>query len=223
MSEWDEIAESETPLSRRQALTAFGGGIAGGILGAAVLPETLVISPERGEEPNVRRVDESADPIDESERPYAVWQYNYEPDGEFDGFSTASPINLISPLENAEFDDIVSVFQNAGMTSFPLEYTVYAWDRGKQKYLKPTWSGGESYFGLAGRFDVRCWELEGTASIQAHIDSAVLPKHEVKSYARGREIAEHLLTETGWSVDDRQEFGNDKQPDHDGTVSVIRR
>jgi hypothetical protein len=223
MTGWEDSDEPERPLTRRQALTALGAGIGGGLLGAFVLPETRVISPERGQRPNVRSVDESADPIDESEHPYAVWQYNYEPDGEFDGFSTASPINLVSPLENADFDDIVAVFQDAGMTASPLEYTLYAWDRSAGKYRKPTWSGGESYFGLAGRFDVRCWELEGTASIQAHVDSPVLPKHEVDSYVRGQEIAESLFTEAGWSVAERIDFGNDKEPDHDGTVSVIRR
>jgi hypothetical protein len=182
-----------------------------------------VISPERPDDPRNYRVDDGADPIDESERPYAVWQYNYEPDGRHDGFSTTSPINLVSPLENADFDDVVTIFENAGMTAGPIEYTLYAWDRSAQEYRRPTWSGGESFFGLTGRFDVRCWKLEGTASIQALVDSPVLPKHEVESYARGREIAERLFTQVGWSLDDRLDFGNDKKPDHDGTVSVIRR
>lgn len=209
------------PVGRRKTLQALGVGLVAGLTGQALLPETLdtsVPAPEAGP------VEEESEPVSESASPYAVWQYHYERDGEYDGFSLASPINIVSPLENADFTEIVDVFEAAEWAARPIEYTLYAWDRTENRYRQPQWTGAQTYFGLSGRMHVRCWQLEDAASIQAHVDSPFLPKHEVESYASARNAVETLFQDAGWVVDDtRLELGNDKQPDHDGMASVVRR
>lgn len=169
--------------------------------------------------PEDAAVNPDATPIDETEVPYAVWQYNRVSSG----FEPTSPINLVSPLDGASFESLIDVFRDAGWSSMPEEYARYAYDRSTDEYVLQKWTGAESHFGTTGRHHVRCWELDGTASVQAHVDTAAAPKHGIASYADSRHGIEQLFVDAGWSVDeDRIAFRNDTEPDHDGYVSVLR-
>ena len=221
MTDSDPNGGPERPLTRRGMLAAVGGGIGGGLLGATLLPDAL-------DPPPVDRtagdVDDGASPVDESDLPYAVWQYHYASDGEHDGLAIASPINVVFPLEDAHFDDVIGTLESAGWADPPLDYTLWAWDRAEGRYRRPHWSGAETYFGLSGRVHVRAWHFEGTASLQAHVDSPPVPRHEIRSYAEARAAVESLFADADWQVDSRElALGNDRQPDHDGLASVIRR
>ena len=211
---------ADRPLSRRQFLVSGATGIAGGGLGTLLFRETPV-SPESNSSPAT--VTEQKSGVPESDIPYAVWQYHYDSDGDRNNLSVASPINVVFPLDDAEFTDIVETFERAGWTAAPLEYTLWAWDRANERYWRPHWSAAETPFGLGGRLHVRVWKFEGTASVQAHVDSAVVPRHEVTSYVDAQTAVERLFEEAGWTVGDTVDLENDTPPDHDGTAGVIRR
>lgn len=211
--------EPAAPMTRRHFLASVGAGVVAGGLGSVVLSGT----PESPESDGpAGAVDRRADGISESELPYAVWQYHYDPD-EPDDIAVASPVNVVFPLENATFADLTDTFGGAGWTGSPLEYTLWAWDRQEERYRRPHWSGAETYFGLGGRLHVRVWHFEGTASLQAHVDSAVVPRHEVTSYADARVAVETIFEDAGWEVDGSLDLANATPPDHDGAASVIRR
>lgn len=212
--------DEEGLLSRRQLLLSGGVGLAGGVLGSLLVRETpdAPVSAHDAEP-----VAEQAPGVSESEFPYAVWQYHYDSDGDRNSLSVASPINVVFPLENAEVEDVVETFVAAGWTSSPLEYTLWAWDRVDERYRRPHWSSAETFFGLGGRLHVRLWNFEGTASVQAHVDSAVIPQHEVTSYAEAQFAVERIFESAGWHVDGTIDLENDTPPDHDGTASVIQR
>ena len=217
-------APSEGPLdvdrSRRRAIKAIAAGVAGGGLASVLLPGATE-SPAI-EEAAAGPVDAEADAVAESETPYAVWQYVPADGGA--RFEPTSPINVVSPLENGSFDALVGVFRDAGWYESPAEYVRYAWDRTSERYRLASYVGAETQFGVAGRLHVRCWHLEGTASIQAHVDTPARPKHGIHSYSEGRAAVEALVRAAGWRVDEsRLALGNDKRPDHDGMASVIRR
>ncbi len=210
----------ETPLSRRQLLGAVGVGVAGGGAGSLWLGEP----PESpGEDPSPPEVTDLESGVSESAHPYAVWQYHYDRDAESDSLSVASPINVVFPLDDARFEDVTAVFENARWTDSLLEYTLWAWDRENERYRRPHWSAAETFFGLGGRLHVRAWHFEGTVSIQAHVDSAVVPRHVVTSYADGRAAVETLFEDAGWTTGETLDLENDTPPDHDGNASVIRR
>lgn len=225
----DRVENVETPESqeaarggptRRRLLSALGGGVAAGLAAGAVLPG-VGQSPRPG---NVASsgVDTETEPAAESAAPYAVWQYK-PADGDVLVRPT-SPINLVFPLDDRSFADLVSVFRTAGWYDTQAEYVRYAWDRARERYTEPDYTGTETQIGVAGRLHVRCWELDGTASVQAHVDTPALPKHGIQSYATARAAVEQLFRDAGWTVDEnRRELGNDKRPDHDGQASVIRR
>jgi hypothetical protein len=203
--------------SRRRLLAALGAGLAGGGVAATLLPDAT-------ESPAVAAtagpVDEQAEPIAEEATPYAVWQY--EPVDS--AFRATSPINVVSPLADGSFDALFDVFRGAGWYEHPAEYVRYARDRAAGEYRPPDYAAAETQFGVAGRLHVRCWHLDGTASIQAHVDTPATPKHGISSYAAGRAAVERRCRDAGWRIaDSRLEFGNDSRPDHDGLASVIRR
>lgn len=201
---------SRRTLLNRLGVAAVGGVGAGLLLGSSESPHTG---------PDVGPVDPDHDPVGEDEIPYAVWQYR----AENDGMVSTAPINVVFPLESATFHDVVAVFEAAGWYSDPAEYARYAWDRKRQRYRIQRWTGAETYFGLAGRLHVRCWELDGTASVQAHVDTPATPRHRIASYADGRDAVEHLFHAAGWTVaSEREPLRNDRSPDHDGMASVIR-
>jgi len=203
--------------SRRRLLAALGTGLTGGGVAAALLPDAT-------ESPAVDAtagpVDEQAEPVAESETPYAVWQY--EPvDG---AFRATSPINVVSPLAGGSFDALLDVFRGAGWYEHPAEYVRYAHDPATGQYRPPDYAAAETQFGVAGRLHVRCWQIEGTVSIQAHVDTPATPKHGIRSYAAGRAAVERRCRDAGWRVaGSRLALGNDKRPDHDGRASVIRQ
>jgi len=212
--------DSETvAFTRRQLLASVGSGAAAGVIGSAVLAETPDSPPADGPGPSI---DRQADGISESEYPYAVWQYHYNTD-EPDDIGVASPINVVFPLEDATFGEFTATFERAGWTDAPLEYTLWAWDRDGERYRRPHWSSAESYFGLGGRLHVRVWQFEGTASVQAHVDSAVTPNHTVTSYFDAQVAVGELFEQAGWTVDGTLDLENATPPDHDGHASVIRR
>ena len=204
-------------VTRRGALTRFGASGVACMAGLLALPGPFT-SPS-GESASSEGVGD-AEPVSEEEYPYAIWQYRRNGDE----FESTAPINVVFPLDSASFEDVVSTFRDAGWYPHPESYVRYAWDRAEEEYLPETWEGAETYFGKVGRLHVRCWELDGTGSVQAHIDSAATPKHTITSYVEGRLAVERLFEEAGWAVDDeRLDLGNDSDPDHDGLASVIRR
>lgn len=211
-----DIVPEET-LTRRQTLSALGVGVIGGLLGTVFLPGATESPPT--EVPEVGETDRDVAALDESETPYAVWQYRVDSSDEF---SRTLPINVVFPLENATFEDVVDVFGSARWVSFPAEYTRYAWDREREQYVPSQWSGAETYYGAAGRLHVRCWELAGTASIQAHTDTPATPSHSIRSHAEARTAVENLFTAAGWTVDEYVDLQNDSG-DHDGRASKIYR
>ena len=220
MNEESDSDHTQTPLSRRQLLAAVGVGVVGGGVGSLLLREP----PESSNgDPSPPAVSELASGVPESEYPYAVWQYHYDRDAENDSLSVASPINVVFPLDDADFEDLTEVFENGRWTDSLLEYTLWAWDRESERYRRPHWSAAETYFGLGGRLHVRAWHFEGTASIQAHVDSAVVPRHVVTSYADGRVAVESLFEDAGWHTGETLALENDTPPDHDGNASVIRQ
>ncbi len=220
MSQQSSSEDSSKPLSRRQFLTGVGAGVVGGGIPSLVFRDTPVSAPA---ETAAETVTETNAGVSESEVPYAVWQYHYNQDGDRDNLAPASPINVVFPLEAAEYEDVVGTVADAGWTTRPFEYTLWAWDREHEEYRRPDWSAAETAFGLGGRLHIRAWEFEGTTSLQVHVDSAALPRHEVTSYANARTAVEAIFEEAGWTVDGAINLENRMPPDHDGRASVIRQ
>lgn len=207
------VTESYT---RRALLKRVGVGCAAGVVGGVALPGRSSSLDGTGE--IVGSVDPDSVPVDKSDTPYAVWQYR----AERGRMVPTAPVNVVFPLDAATFADVIDVFESAGWYSGPAEYARYAWDRGEQRYRLQQWTGAETHFGLAGRLHVRCWALDGTASVQAHVDTPATLRHQIASYADARDAVEQLFREAGWTVaDERERLGNDKQPDHDGMATVI--
>lgn len=208
----------ESRRSRRYMLTRIGAG-------ATAIAGGLVFLPDTPTSPHVSATDEADDapspPEEKGEDaiPYAIWQYK----ATNETFEATAPINVVFPLDSATFDDVVTVFQHAEWYPFPEEYVRYAWDRDREQFERQHWTGAETYFGKVGRYHVRCWQLDGTISVQAHRDSAALPNHKIESYAEGRKAVETLFQHAGWDVQNqRLPLGNGSDPDHDGWASVIR-
>lgn len=220
MGRWRSGEEGIQPLSRRQFFTAVTAGAGAGGFGSLLLRKT----PASGASESVPEpVSEKAPGLPESELPYPVWQYHYDSDGNSEELSKVSPINIVFPLENATFEDVTDTVEAAGWTESPLEYALWAWDRESGQYRRPDWSSAETVFGMGGRLHVRAWYVEGTLSIQTHVDSPIVPNHEVISYADARATVEDMFEDAGWSVDDTVDLENEAPPDHNGLASVIRR
>ena len=202
-------------MGRRAFLSRVGaGGVATG-LGVGLLPDP----PETpGGSLSHGSVNAESQAVAESDTPYAVYHYKYE-DGEY---VPTAPINVVFPLEAASFADVIGVFRNANWHRRPEEYARYAWDRATGEYVLQEWTATETHFGISGRYHVRCWETDGTASIQTHVDSRAVPEHRVTSYALGRSSVEELFADAGWEVGGREQLRNDRHPDHDGRAALIR-
>lgn len=221
-------------VSRRGVLARLGAGALAVVGGTAA-----VSSPPNAPTGDVGTAAPpvDSDPVAETETPYAVWQYNRTQSG----YEPTSPINVVFPLNDAAFSDVIAVFQRANWSPYPEEYARYAYDRTTDEYRLQEWTAAETHFGIAGRQHVRCWQTDGTASIQAHVDTpatptlqvdprspgtlvdAVVPKHGIRSYADGRATVEALFEAEGWHVEQRRlALGNGRAVDHDGRASVIR-
>lgn len=212
----DMTGDGSVPFTRRQLLLRLGAGGLATVAGGAALGSPPSSPDGEGDHGPVRA---DPDTVDEDDTPYAVWHYRR--DG--NSFSSTAPINVVFPLEHASFADLVAVFEDAGWYPYGEEYARYAWNRETAEYQLQDWTATETYYGKVGRHHVRCWETAGTASIQAHVDTAALPDHGISSYAAGQRGVESLFETAGWSVEqDALDFGNDRSPDHDGQVSVIR-
>lgn len=212
---------NDPEFSRRRLLAGLGGG---GIVGAGL----GAIVPRVAESPidsvgDAPPTEEATDPVPETDSPYAVFQYESVA-GEY--IATA-PINVVFPLEEASFGEVVDVFREARWSRRPSEYARYAYDREADSWHRSHWSGAESVFGVISRLHVRCWALAGTASIQAHIDSNATPRHRIVSYADGARAVATLFAAAGWSVDpadpETVDLRNARGPDHPGEAVVIRR
>lgn len=214
----DEPRGSPGELSRRGVLRRGGLSILLGGIGVAGLPSAPVSWVPVDAEADA--VDPEVTPVSESATPYGV--FHYKPvDGEM---RPTAPINVVFPRERATFDQVIRTCRRAGLIGPPMEYVRYAWDRDSERYRPQQWTAAETVAGVVGRLHVRCWELAGTVSVQAHVDTAAMPTHGIKSYARGRAAVEHIFRDSGWDVtDDRIDLRNDKPPDHDGKVTVIGR
>lgn len=210
--------ESGSPpsISRRRVLRAVGAGVGVGGLASLVLPSATE-TPDFGTE-RTFETDRDVEETPEDETPYAVRQYRA--DGS-DEFTPTAPINVVFPLEAADFTDLVSVFEAQGWVPFPAEYTRYAWDREQEEFVHSHWTGAETHYGKAGRAHVRCWELEGRGSVQAHIDTPAMPSHSIRSYREGRGAVESLFEAAGWQVVGYLDLKNERG-DHDGRAAKIR-
>ncbi|PSQ19940.1 hypothetical protein BRD00_00460 [Halobacteriales archaeon QS_8_69_26] len=211
---------SELPggrLSRRTLLRRAGASLGVGGAGALALPEAT--GSHDTSDPETRGVDADAEALAEDEVPYGVW--HYKPVG--GEMRPTAPINVVFPLEAATFGQVTATCRRAGLAGPPLEYVRFAWDRDRERYRRQEWTAAETAVGVSGRLHVRCWKLAGTASMQAHVDTAATPKHRIHTYSGARDAVERLFREAGWTVADPVHLGNDKVPDHDGFASVIRR
>ena len=158
---------------------------------------------------------------DESTAPVARFQYRA--DG--DSFEPTAPINVVFALADSPdgLPAVMAVLEDAGWIRVLEEYTRYAWDRDTEEYVLQEATAAETYYGTSGRLHVRCWEFEGVVSMQAHEDAAARPYHTIASYARGRRAIESLFRAEGWNISPRAlELDNERDPDHDGSASVIR-
>lgn len=203
---------------RNAAITGLGAGV--GVLALPPTPEAsdALMPAERSPSASASRRLPSVTAEDST--PYAVWQYKRRGDE----FAPTSPINVVFPLAETEtdLDDVMDVLFDAGWYSLPVEYTRYAWHRERDQYEHQHATAAETFYGTVGRRHARCWELEGTVSMQTHADTEATPSHGIESYRRAQRRIEHLFAEAGWSVDETLRFANEKPPDHDGHVTVIR-
>lgn len=208
-------------MSRRDVLTGIAGGLASGAAINWALP-TATSSPLQ-EESGTGSPPPSTAPIREEDTPYAVYQYAPS----VGDFRRTLPINVVFPLDHASFDDIVDVFEALQWYSRPAENARYAYDRRTASWSRSDWSGAEALFGIAPRLHIRCWELDGTVSIQAHTDTPPSPHHRVRSFADAARATAELFARASWDVDPADpetiDLGNRQSPDHDGQVIVIRR
>lgn len=210
-------------VGRRGFLRRLGVAGAGAAAGVVALPSTpeadgALMSPERS--PSTRTETDEQSVVSEADTPYALWQYKRR--GE--SYLPTSPINVVFPLEDSDegLSDVTDVLYDAGWYSSPVEYARYAWDRSAGEYVRQYETAAETFYGAVGRRHVRCWELEGAVSMQAHEDTPAAPNHGIASYERAQRRIEHLFDAAGWTVDDAVRFDNAKKPDHDGRVTVIR-
>jgi hypothetical protein len=208
---------------RRDFLRKAAVASVGTTAGVLALPST----PEASEDlmptersPSANANERSPSITAEDASPYAMWQYKRR--GE--RYAPTSPINVVFPLSETEkgLDDVMEVLFDAGWYSLPVEYTRYAWHRERDQYEHQHATAAETFYGTVGRRHARCWELEGSVSMQTHVDTEATPSHGIESYRRAQRRIEHLFAEAGWSVDETLRFANEKPPDHDGHVTVIR-
>lgn len=212
--------EETGPITRRQFLAAGAAGVGAGGFGTVLLgdpPET------KGQGTTPESITDTAPGLPESDLPYPTWQYHHNTDGNRDDLAPASPINVVFPLEDANFEDVTATMVDAGWTETPLEYTLWAWNRETGQWERPDWSVAEAPLGLGGRLHARGWRVEGTLSLQAHVDSPPTPSHVVTSYADARAAVVATFEQAGWSVGGSIDLENQMPPDHDGLASVIRR
>lgn len=209
----------EEDWTRRGVLRGVVGGATFGAFAGWFAPEgqhVPEIDLESGDLP-------PADPLDESETPYAVYQYS----AVAGTFRETLPINLVSPLDDATFEELTDVLSGAGWYRRPAEQIRYAYDRETDRWSRSHWSGVDSVFGIAPRVHVRCWNLSGTASLQAHIDTPPSPHHRIRSFARGAAIVVALFEQAGWDINrfdpNTIDLGNAQPPDHNGTAVVLQR
>lgn len=214
---------SEESVSRRRFLGGVGGGLAIALGAGTLLPDGTTSPIEPAD--SFPATETSETPLEESETPYAIYQY--EPVNGGNQFERTAPINVVFPLEETDFDSVISVFEATGWYHRPAEYARYAYDRETETWHRSHWSGAETIFGIAARLHVRCWELAGTASIQAHIDTPATPRHRIDSYEVGALAVARLFADEGWDIDpdnpERIDFQNAQSPDHPGSAMVISR
>lgn len=205
--------------TRRRVLRGVAGGaVAGAVLGW--------VSPSASHVPasDIEQIEPTArPPLEETETSYAVYQYATVRGD----FRRTLPINVVCPLEEASFDDLITVFTDAGWYHRPAEQVRYAFDRGTGRWTRSHWSGADSVFGVGPRIHVRCWELDGTASLQAHIDTPPTPHHRIHSFSEAAGRVTRLFANAGWAVNplapDTLDLGNAEPPDHGGVAVVLHR
>jgi hypothetical protein len=195
-------------------------GTAAGVFALPSTPEASDALMPAERSPSASAARRSPSITTEDASPYAMWQYKRQGGG----FTSTSPINVVFPLSESErgLDDVMGVLSDAGWYSLPVEYTRYAWHRGREEFEHQHATAAESFYGTVGRRHVRCWELEGAVSMQTHEDTEATPNHGIESYRQAQRRIEHLFDDAGWSVDETLRFANEKPPDHDGHVTVIR-
>ena len=158
----------------------------------------------------------------EDEESSPVARYQYRPSGEV--FEATAPINVVAlpGSQDEPLAPVARVLRDAGWHRTPEEYTRFAWDRREGRYVRQELTAAETYYGLAGRFHVRCWAFEGVVSIQAHEDTEPTPRHGIASYERGREYVRSLFLEAGWAAGaSRIDLTNEGGVDHDGKATVL--
>lgn len=153
--------------------------------------------------------------IDETDSPAAVWQYAMTDTG----FVATSPINVVVVPGDRGLDDVRAAFEDDNWYADPEEYVRHARDP-DGRFVPQQWTYAESAYGAMSRHHLRSWAFDGVVSMQAHEDTASIPKHGVESYRRTKRRVEGLFADAGWRIaPDALEFGNGQPPDHDGTMT----
>lgn len=203
----------------RRSLLRRAGATAAITAGVAIaLPDPA--PSQRPERPTDPHDGELPEVTSEAEGLYALWQYSRERHG----YEPTSPINLIVTLAGTDrtLDDVMEVFRAAGWVERPIEYVRYAYDARTGEYDRQHATAAQTVHGGFGRHHIRAWGFGGYVSIQAHEDTAAMPKHEIVSYESTRHLVEWLFHDRGWTVKpDGAVFDNANPPDHTGYVTVI--
>lgn len=156
----------------------------------------------------------------ETATPWALYQYSRIGDD----FEATSPINVVVQLgaTDRRLSDVMDVLWDAGWYPDPVEYVRFAYNAIADRYERQHASAAQTYYGGFGRHHIRCWAFDTYVSIQAHEDTAALPRHHVTSYESTKHLLERLFHEAGWTVvPDSAVFANATEPDHEGLVTVI--
>ncbi|MFP8957521.1 hypothetical protein ACLI4Y_12385 [Natrialbaceae archaeon A-CW3] len=210
------------PTSSRRRVLLAGGLTAIGI--------ALVPSPPG--EPTLGRVESADTTVDiagvgderriETEAQSPVARYHYRRVD--DGFEPTAPINVVFALEDGVggLERVMAVLDDAGWMRSPEEYTRYAYDAERDRYVRQQATAAETYYGTSGRRHVRCWQFDDLVSMQAHVDTGARPKHGIESYAGARTYVERLYAGADWSVaPNALDLANAQSPDHDGSATLI--
>lgn len=204
--------------ARRAFLRRAGATAIGTAAAALALPST------QPDQPVERPTDAHGGPrppvSEETETPYALWQYSREASA----FERTSPINLVVTLAGSDrtFDEVLGTIEAAGWVRRPVEYIRFAYNAHRDRYEREHASAAQTFHGAFGRHHLRAWHFDGYVSIQAHEDTAAMPKHEVAAYETTKHLLEWCFDAAGWTVKpDGAHFDNASDPDHEGLVTVI--
>lgn len=222
-------APVDEPSTTRRSFVRKAGACSLGAIGTIAVLGDPPTSRARAEEqfvalsdldraPEIAVQAEDGDLSEAAADPFAVEMYKLTADG----YRPTAPINLAVVLTGShDLSDVMAVFEDDGWRRSPKEYVRYARSPDGE-WVRQQATAAESTFGSLGRSHVRCWSFDDVVSIQVHTDTPALPDHGIETYSEARDRVERLFAADGWRVaHEALAFANEKQPDHDGRVTVI--